>query len=241
MNEQAIECRDLKKGRLSKLPDATYDGHPWDTGEHTIKVNGKDRYFKFFMPTTLGPQQEAPLVIFLHGTQGLDGGAVETLTEYGRQNDAVVLAPRALDTTWDILRGGYGEDVEFIDAVLQIATRHRCINRQQLFLAGFSDGAAYALTLGLKNGDIFTDLWAFAPGFILPANPVGRPRITISHGKADTVLPFHCGEGIAQALRRQNYSVKWAPFEGGHEIESGILAACLSTLSSTPDSSADSA
>jgi phospholipase/carboxylesterase len=33
-------------------------------------------------------------------------------------------------------------------------------------LGGFSDGASYALSLDLTNGDLFASLIAFSPGFI---------------------------------------------------------------------------
>ena len=47
---------------------------------------------------------------------------------------------------------------------------------------------SYALSLGLANGDLFTHVIAFSPGFITPAPPSGRPPIFVSHGTADQVL-----------------------------------------------------
>ncbi len=44
-------------------------------------------------------------------------------------------------------------------------------------IGGFSDGASYALSLGLTNGDLFTHVLAFSPGFMRPASQVGRPKV----------------------------------------------------------------
>jgi len=54
-------------------------------------------------------------------------------------------------------------------------------------IQGFSDGASYALSLGLTNGDLFTHVIAFSPGFAAPAEQRGRPRIYVSHGVAQSL------------------------------------------------------
>ena len=51
-------------------------------------------------------------------------------------------------------------------------------------------GASYALSVGLTNGDLFSDILAFSPGFMAPAVRHGAPNIFISHGTQDTVLPI---------------------------------------------------
>ena len=42
------------------------------------------------------------------------------------------------------------------------------IDPGRIGLAGFSDGASYALSLGVANGDLFTHIMAFSPGFMRP-------------------------------------------------------------------------
>ena len=46
-----------------------------------------------------------------------------------------------------------------------------------LAIGGFSDGASYAVSLGLTNGDLFSHVLAFSPGFAAPARRRGRPRV----------------------------------------------------------------
>jgi hypothetical protein len=44
--------------------------------------------------------------------------------------------------------------------------------------------------LGLINGDLFTHVMAFSPGFLVADRRDGRPAIFISHGTPDAILPF---------------------------------------------------
>jgi phospholipase/carboxylesterase len=78
--------------------------------------------------------------------------------------------------------GRFGPDVEYLDRALIRVFELLTLDRRPLTLSGFSDGASYALSLGLANGDLFTHLAAFSPGFIAPAPSIGTPRIFISHG-----------------------------------------------------------
>jgi phospholipase/carboxylesterase len=52
--------------------------------------------------------------------------------------------------------GGYGPDVEFIDRALDWAFDRLTLDIRKLAITGFSDGASYALSLGITNGDLFT-------------------------------------------------------------------------------------
>ena len=63
-------------------------------------------------------------------------------------------------------------------------------------VCGFSDGASYALSIGLANGDLFGHVLAWSPGFVAPPEFVGRPRVFVSHGTDDRVLPIdRCSRG----------------------------------------------
>src|SRR3712207_7974813 len=60
--------------------------------------------------------------------------------------------------------------------------------------AGFSDGASYALSLGIPNGDLFTHLVAFSPGFAAPDGQRGHPRVFVGHGVDDRRSEEHTSE-----------------------------------------------
>jgi predicted esterase len=90
-------------------------------------------------------------------------------------------------------------------------------------VGGYSDGASYALSLGIMNGDLFTHVLAFSPGFMVPAEQRGSPRFFISHGTRDGWLPIdRCSRRIVPQLERAGYEVSYREFEGGHVVPPDI-------------------
>ena len=102
----------------------------------------------------------------------------------------MLLVPDSRGRTWDMILGNYGPDVAFIDQALAQTFSRYALNPARLAIGGFSDGASYALSLGLSNGDLFTHIIAFSPGFMAPAQQQGRPPVFITHGTQDRVLPI---------------------------------------------------
>ena len=72
----------------------------------------------------------------------------------------------------------------------------------------------------MANGDLFSAVMAFSPGFIPSATDVsGAPRIFISHGTKDQILPIDtCSGRLVPQLKRAGYSVKFEQFDGPHAV-----------------------
>jgi phospholipase/carboxylesterase len=98
------------------------------------------------------------------------------------------------------------------------------IDANRVVIGGFSDGASYAISLALLNGDLFKGVMAFSPGVVIEGPWVGKPRFYISHGKHDHILPIEkCGRRIAADLDAHAYGVTLTEFDGGHEIPADVL------------------
>ena len=97
------------------------------------------------------------------------------------------------------------------------------VDPARIGIGGFSDGASYALSLGVANGDLFTHVLAFSPGFIAPAVRRGKPRIFISHGTRDEVLPIdRTSRTIVPDLERRGYDVRYREFNGPHTVPADL-------------------
>jgi phospholipase/carboxylesterase len=177
----------------------------------------------------------APLVVLLHGA-GASGEDMLPLLA-GPADDAglILLAPDSRGDSWDVVRGGFGPDVAFIDRALARTFERHVVDPARVVAAGFSDGASYALSLGLTNGDLFTHLVAFSPGFAAPAEQRGAPRIFVSHGTRDTVLPIDaCSRRLVPRLRRAGYDVRYDEFEGGHFVPEPTVHEAMRWLGVVP-------
>jgi phospholipase/carboxylesterase len=179
------------------------------------------------VPAGLSGGRAAGLIVMLHGAGGSAGSAIPMLVKQAEQHDLLLLAPESRRGTWDIIADReYGADVAYIDRALERVLGW--FEVPKLAVAGFSDGASYALSLGLANGDLFSDVLAFSPGFAAPDPIQGRPRVFISHGDDDRVLPVErCGRPLAQRLKRAGYDVEYREFDGGHTVPGWAVDAAV--------------
>lgn len=187
-------------------------------GEHL------DRGGLLYVPTSYREDTPSPLLVALHGGGG-DADRWSSLFAACDRHGVVLAAPDSRGRTWDRAHGDFGPDVAFIDAVLRFTFERCAIDEARIALAGFSDGASYALSLGPSNGDLFTHLIAWSPGFSNPAEPiVGRPRVLISHGSEDGVLPVAVSRSaLAPMFEMDGYDTTYLEFEGGHELTDAIV------------------
>jgi phospholipase/carboxylesterase len=187
------------------------------------------------VPARAVPERPVPLVVLLHGAGSSGRAMVELLAEIVAEAGALLLAPDAVGRTWDVIERGFGPDVATIDATLgEVSARWR-IDPRATVLGGFSDGASYALSLGLANGDRFSHLIAFSPGFVAPGPRQGRPPVYVSHGRDDRVLSIdRCSRRLVPALRAAGYEVELVEFDGGHGVPPEIARDALDWVRRTP-------
>jgi phospholipase/carboxylesterase len=153
------------------------------------------------------------------------------LERLAEDRGVILLAPDSRAYTWDIVLGALGPDVEFVDRALARAFSLRAVDPKRVAIGGFSDGASYALSLGLANGDLFSRVVAFSPGFVADLPHRGAPRLFVSHGTRDEILPIDtCGRRIVNDARRQGYDVRFVEFDGGHGVPAEVAEAAMDWL-----------
>ena len=210
----------LNDGRLTARPR---DGvKTTSTGEIKLGLD-RERDSILWLPQR-AVESPLPLFVMLHGATQSAGDMFWYLGNAPEETGVAVLAPYSRDTTWDAIGGGFGIDVEFLNRALERVFENVSIDPKRISIGGFSDGASYGISLGLINGDLFTSIVAFSPGFVIDGTPNSKPRIFISHGTNDGILPIdRCGRRIAAQLKARGYDVTFREFEGDHEIPADVV------------------
>lgn len=193
------------------------------SGSGTIRLElGRSRDGVLQVPQTLS-NDAVPLLLLLHGAGGSGAGVLRRLGAVASDAGIAVLAPDSRASSWDAIRGGFGPDVTFISHALERTFETVAVNPARVSVGGFSDGASYALSLGLINGQLFSRVLAFSPGFIVEGTARDKPRFFISHGTDDPILPIErCSRPIVRSLQKRGYDVIFREFQGGHEIPTAI-------------------
>jgi phospholipase/carboxylesterase len=202
-----------------------------------------------YVPATIAPHP--PLLVLLHGAGRRWDRMIEWLAPEANQRGIVLLAPISRGMTWDIvgraeeppsdssplanrmaLRFSTSGDAERIDAAIAQLTSIVPIDRARTALAGFSDGATFALAMGMSRSYSFSAVIAWSPGIaISTAAPAAGRKVYISHGREDPVLSFttDCTE-IVPLLQSERALVTFQPFHGGHEIPPSVTEAFLDAI-----------
>jgi phospholipase/carboxylesterase len=188
-----------------------------DRGDTPLGLETSERDGVIYVPETA--ERNAPPIVFLHGATGTGRRELRAVLAAADRYGVVVVAPDSRGVSWDILDGGFGPDVAFIDRVLDMVADCCDVDMSRAAIGGISDGASYALSLGVINGDLFNAIIAFSPGFVVASTTTGRPRIFVSHGTADPILPIDAtSRRLVPELQSAGYDVTFREFEGGHTV-----------------------
>ena len=203
-------------------------------GEQPLSLGG-DRDGLLYVPAGYVATKPAPLVLMLHGATGSARGALRPFRDLADDAGLVLLAPDSRGTTWDAIRADYGPDIAFIDRALTSVFQRVAVDSARLTIEGFSDGATYAIGVGLTNGDLFQRVIAFSPGFILPVDAHAHPHVFISHGTRDQILPIdQCSRRIVPQLERARYDVEYREFDGPHAVPPNIARDAVAWMGAVP-------
>lgn len=220
------------RGHLSaRFASPAADAPPPQPGLHKLGL-GSRRDSYIYVPPRYRPDEARPLVVLLHGAGGHAHDGLRILLHLADQDNLILVAPASHAGTWDLIaRRVYGPDLALVDRTLDYVFGHVAIDPSRVAIGGFSDGGSYALTLGLANGEVFTHVLGFSPGFIAPIEARGTPAVFVSHGDQDRVLPIDaCGRYIARQLGDAGYALTWREFEGGHVIPPEVAVEALNWL-----------
>ena len=172
-------------------------------------------------PDEIDPDERYPLVTVLHGAGRQDEALVRACRDEPERRQALFLIPRSVHPTWDLISCDERPDLDFLEYAYDLIYRRYPIDPGRQALLGFSDGASYALSVGLSNPRLFRALMGWAAGFatvdatfIEEGDP--KPWILLEYGTHDPLFPF---EQVALPMRASlegaGYPVEFRVDESG--------------------------
>ena len=183
--------------------------------QENITVDGTVRNMITYAPEDL--PYNPPLVISLHG-MSQDANYQRGQTNWEAVADTakfVVVYPNGINKAWDI---SGDTDIRFIETIIDTMYSRHHINRNRVYLTGFSMGGMMTYHAMAKMGD---KIAAFGPVSGIPVDyrdPSGTRPVPIihTHGTADNVVWYngdasHPAGGYGSI---PGYVKKWAEFDG---------------------------
>jgi phospholipase/carboxylesterase len=205
-------------------------------GSHALGLGGA-RDGLLYVPNGYSADRPIPLIVVLHGLGGHRGElnkieVMPVVPDVANAFGVAFLFPESravAPSGWDRSNGSFGPDIAFLDSALTQTFTRLNVSPGRIGVWGFSDGASYSLSMGLCNGDLFSHVAAFSPEYMSPPQPVGQPKVFVSHGRSDPFIPIAGSrDGIVPELRTRGYSVDYVEFDGPHTIDAAARTRAMS-------------
>lgn len=121
-------------------------------------------------------------------------------------------------------RDVFDEAVKKLTSFIDYAGEQYPLDKDRLFLLGFSQGAILSMTLGLTLGNRIKGIVAlsgYIPGFVkeeYDIKPVDQLSIFISHGEFDQALPYEWGVANHEYYQQLGAKVTFHTYQEGHNV-----------------------
>jgi polyhydroxybutyrate depolymerase len=124
----------------------------------SFKFAGVTRNYLMHVPT--GELSSPPLLIMLHG-HGMDAASQESSSKFYTIADRekfIVAYPNAISNNWD--QSDTSKDFPFVLAIIDSIDAKYNIDRNRIYVAGFSQGAGMSQSFGCKYSNVFAAMAA---------------------------------------------------------------------------------
>jgi polyhydroxybutyrate depolymerase len=222
-------------GRPPALPCSGKPGALRGKSNQVLSAGGLSRTFVHYAPANLSANEPAPVVIVAHGWLQT-GQAMYDLAQYQKVADRegfVLMYPDgepasvgpwnvgvgACPSTLLVLPTATGDDQVFIDAMLDFADADQCVDRQHVFVTGFSMGGYFTNETGCLRSSIAAIGPHSGGSHELTACPVVHKPVILFHGTSDGLIPVACGTEARERWVAHNgcsTEVESVAVKGGH-------------------------
>jgi len=227
-------------GSVAQGPSPAPTQRPTPTAElhsGSLTVDGVTRTYHLFVPSSLQPGEQAPLMVVLHPcpATGAQAAVGSHLNDVATANHFVAVYPDGAvmaatgGNCWNAGTCCTGaDDVSFISQLIDRLTAQLQLDKARVFVAGFSFGASMAYRLGCELADKVTAIASVSGALVFsgchPARPVS---VLMMQGTADNNFPYQ-GGGDYSIPPVASVARLWAGLDGcgnaGVQSQSGIVA-----------------
>jgi polyhydroxybutyrate depolymerase len=173
---------------------------PPGTSNQLLAAAGDDGAYVREVPPSYNGRVPLPVVIDLHGwgeSAAIEVGITQ-LGAYGAAHRFITITPQIAEPALVWQLGFHGKDVAFMGALLHTVDTSLCVDRNRIFVTGYSYGAFLTSVLACVDAD---QIAAVAPvaGIQNPGGcrPSRRVPVVAFHGTADPFVPYLGGIGPA--------------------------------------------
>src|SRR6185437_1331407 len=117
-----------EEGRLEARPSAKAA-----TGLLPLRLGNRRDGF-LYVPESYQTTQPSPLVVMFHGAGGDARQVIDFVQHFADEQGFLVLATDSRGRTWDLLLGGLGPDVAFLDAALNQVFWYYAVDPARVFI-----------------------------------------------------------------------------------------------------------
>ena len=170
--------------------------------------DGALRRADLYVPPRLPSPPEVPLLMVLHGLY-LDPGTAEATSGLDRVADdegVAVVYPQGLNQSWNAgtccdtsSRDGI-DDVGFLAHVIDLVDSVQAVDRDRVYLAGFSNGGMMALRAVCARPDVFAAAASVGGTLQTGCLSASPSSALLLHGLRDTTVPY-AGQRYSTFLR----------------------------------------
>lgn len=152
------------------------------------------------VPATYRSDRPAPLLVYLSGGAGLALDGVNTANDVIANTDYLVLYPQAGDYWWT------PEAAQRVDAALRDTLNEFNVDRDRIYIAGFSNGGTGALYMAALWPQRFAAVVSLmGAGQCNEEVRMGLPNLLnlpmlFVHGEKDELIPSSCSKDTANAI-----------------------------------------
>ncbi len=176
----------------------------------------------------LEKNEKARLLVFLHGMGGSPQGLEKALAQMAKERKFTVFLPCG-SVQLNFMRDGFPgfnyDPEKDPKTIARKVKQIKGIDRNKIYLAGFSAGAIMSYIMGTEDPDLYSGVIAFggevqerALNKVAVRKASGKLPIFIVHGTMDEVMPIQLGREAYDYFKSRKYRVMMKEFEGGHFI-----------------------